>query len=74
MSLLGIFAALALVLVAVGLNGVMAYSVAERRREIAIRVALGATRQRLLRQVLGDAMRPALRWSSASWRPRWSTA
>jgi putative ABC transport system permease protein len=55
--LLGGFAALALVLAGVGLYGVMAYFVVERRREIAVRVALGATRSILLRQVLGEAVR-----------------
>ena len=58
--LLGSFAALALVLAAVGLYGVMAYAVAERRRELGIRVALGATRQRVLTHVLSDAMKLAL--------------
>ena len=55
--LLGGFAALALVLAGVGFYGVMAYFVAERRREIAVRVALGATRPRCLKQVLGEAVR-----------------
>jgi putative ABC transport system permease protein len=57
LMLLGGFAGLAVMLAAVGLYGVMAYAVAERRREIGIRVALGATRPRVLRDVLGEAMR-----------------
>jgi putative ABC transport system permease protein len=58
--LLGSFAGLALVLAAVGLYGVVAYSVAERRQEIGIRVALGATRSIILKEVLGESMRLSL--------------
>jgi len=51
------FAALALTLAAVGLYGVMAYLVIERRREIAVRMALGATGSILFKQILGEAGR-----------------
>jgi len=54
--LLTVFAALALTLAAVGTYGVMSYSVAERQRELGIRLAIGAAPGRLLRQVLREGL------------------
>jgi putative ABC transport system permease protein len=55
-QLLGIFAVVALALAAIGTYGVLAYSVAVRRRELGIRMALGSSQQGLLSLVLGQGM------------------
>jgi putative ABC transport system permease protein len=59
-TLLTVFGAIALLLASLGIYGVVAYTVAQRSKEIGIRMALGAQRSSVLKMVMGAALRLAL--------------
>ncbi|MEE8587511.1 MAG: FtsX-like permease family protein, partial [Acidobacteriota bacterium] len=60
LTLHGIFAGLALLLAVLGMYGVLSFSVSRRRREIGLRMALGAQRRRVVSQIVAEGLSPAL--------------
>jgi predicted lysophospholipase L1 biosynthesis ABC-type transport system permease subunit len=70
MALLSVFAGVALLLASVGIYGVLAYSVNQRRREIGIRMSLGAQRRDVLQLFLSQGMAVTLLGIVSGWAGR----
>lgn len=58
--LLAVFAGMGIFLAAIGIYGVMAYAVAQRRREVGVRLALGPQRHDIIQMIVGGGMKLAL--------------
>ena len=71
-TLMAIFAAIGLVLSAVGIFGVMSYRVAQRTHEIGVRMALGAEDRDVLRMVLAEGLRTAALGLAVGWAGAWA--
>ena len=65
---MGAFAALALLLAVVGIYGVNAYAVTQRRRELGVRIALGARPSDVLRETLSEGLTLSALGSRSGWR------
>ena len=73
-SLAGGFGVLALMVACVGLYGLLAYGVARRTREIAIRMALGAPRRQVIEIVVAGAVRPMVAGLAVGLPAAWAAA
>jgi putative ABC transport system permease protein len=71
-TLMGAFAGLAWVLAATGVFGVLSCLVADRRREIGVRIALGSTRAGLFRLVVRQGLKPVVLGIAAGWTLAWT--